>query len=139
MNMIRISFAIITSLTLLLLVACTDRTEASKVLVKEGKRLQSMGMNQAAMEKFEAAAAKDKENFEAWYLCGTSKISVGNHRDAIEDLDRSIALKEDYAPAWFAKGMAWFYLDNQEKACENWKKAEALGHPNIDDRTRHCR
>ncbi len=139
MNMIRISFAIITLSTMLAIVACGDRTEASKALIKEGKRLRSMGLNQEAMEKFEAAASKDKENFEAWYLCGTSKMSAGNHRDALEDLDRAIALNKDYAPAWFGRGLAWFYLDNQEKACENWKEAERLGYHNISDRTRHCR
>jgi len=139
MNKIRALFTITTLLILITLVACGNREEAAKALVKEGKRLQSMGQNSEAARKFEEATKKDAENFEAWYLLGNSRLTAEKHREALEYFDKAILLNAQFAPAWYSRGLAWFYLDNQQKACENWKEAERLGYHNISDRTRHCR
>lgn len=139
MNKIRVPFAITTLLILLTLVACGNREEAAKALIKEGKRLQSMGQNTEAALRFEEATKKDKDNFEAWYLLGNSRMTAEKHQEALEYFDKAISLNKTFAPAWFGRGLAYFYLDNQQKACENWKEAERLGYHNISDRTRHCR
>jgi tetratricopeptide (TPR) repeat protein len=138
MKNIYVFFGVVGLLILLGLVACTDRQETSKVLVKEGKRLQVMGQNREAMEKFERAIKKDEKNFEAWYLKGNCEITLGDLHTAISDLSKAISLREDFAPAWYNRGLAYFYLDQRDEACADWKQAEKLGQPNISDRTRHC-
>ncbi|MFO7723187.1 MAG: tetratricopeptide repeat protein [Bacteroidales bacterium] len=133
---------LLTSLMILLILAmtgCADREQQSIELVKKGKKKLSMGLNDQALEYFDDAIKKNNENHEAWHFRGSCKVSLGLPLEGIPDFGKAIELKPDYAPAWYNRGLAWFYLGEQQKACEDWKQAEALGYPNIGDKTRHCR
>jgi len=122
----------------LMITACADREQQSRDLVKKGKKKLSMGLNDEAMECFEEAIRKDRNNFEAWHRRGTTKISYAKYEESLSDFDMAIELKPDYAPSYYNRGMAWFYMGEQDKACEDWKMAEAIGYLNISDKTRHC-
>lgn len=123
---------------IILCIGCTDRSLRSKELVKEGKRLLSIGQNDKALKQFEEAIKMDDNNFEAWHFRGSCKISQGDFKGSLSDFERAIEINPGYYNSWYNLGMAWFYLDDQDMACEYWKKAEALGKPNINDKTRHC-
>jgi len=122
-----------------LLSGCSDPEEMSRELVKKGRKKLAMGNNDAAMEYFEKAIRKDKQNFEAWFYRGSSKVSQRLYHEALEDFTRATEIKPDYAAGWYNRGLVWFYLEDQEKACADWRKAEEFGYPNISDRTRHCK
>ncbi len=127
------------SLLLVFLVAgCADREEASRELVKKGKKKLSIGRIEEATGYFEEAIGKDRKNFEAWHFLGSCKISKGEFEQSLDDFSKAIELNPGYSPAWYNRGLAYFYLEDQGKACEDWKKAEELGHLNISDKTRHC-
>ena len=126
-------------LLIFVLAGCADREEAAIELVQKGKKKLAMGRNDQATEYFEQAIRKDKKNFEAWYFLGNCKVSSGEFEESLEGFSKAIELNPGYSPAWFNRGLAYFYLEDQDKACDDWKKAEELGHLNISDRTRHCR
>lgn len=121
-----------------LLAGCGDREQMSLELVKKGRKKLTMGKNDEAMEYFSKAIRKDKRNFEAWFYQGSCKVSMQRYEESLADFDRALELKPDYAAAWFNRGLVFFYLNDQDKACADWREAEALGYPNISDRTRHC-
>ena len=91
-----------------------------------------------AEEAFTKAIKYDKNNCEAYYLRGCSKVNSKKYADAIADFEDATRLKPDYADAYYLMGKTYFLMNQHDKACENYKLAAKYGRPNMDDYLKRC-
>ncbi len=125
-------------LLFVLLSACTSRQEKAEARFLEGVEYHFLGMNKEAMDAFNAVIALQADNPEAYFYRANVWFNLGSIEKAMLDLDKAIELNPAYADAYFNRGNMWFYLGDKDKACDDWREAEALGKPNVGDKTRHC-
>jgi len=124
----------------LMLSSCTDRKKAAKDLVSAGIQELEKGNSEAAKKCFEDALAKDPKLPQAWFYLGSTRYNMDKsvYKQALTDLSKAIALDTNYADAYATRGQIKFYLDDKNGACEDFRKAESLGKPNMNDKTRFC-
>ena len=79
------------------LASCQDPAK-SRVYMDEGSKLM---MRYSQFEKAEEAFTKaikyDKNNYEAYYYRGCTKINQNKYKESIDDFKKAVELKPDYA------------------------------------------
>ena len=81
----------------------------------------------------------DPQNFEAYFNKGNCYMNMGKYNKAIDSYTNCIEVKPDYYDAFSNRGQAYFYLKDNQAACADYKKADELGKPNMEDKLRHCK
>lgn len=132
------SFIYLIVFSLVFLSACVDKKEKSLEHLNTGIQYLYAGEHQRALQEFNEAARLDPENPEIYLYRGNAYFNMGYEDKAMTEYNKAIEVKPDYAAAYFNRGNVWSYLSEREKACEDWKMAESLGKPNMEDKTRHC-
>ena len=122
-----------------LISGCGPNPEKSDRLVEEGVLLSYYAKYEEAIDTYSKAIEYNTENFEAYFYRGNAKASLRRYKDAIEDFSKAIEIHPKYADAFANRGQMKFYLDDNDGACDDWKMAESLGKPNMNDKTRFCK
>ena len=128
----------LSAVLLMALTACENPAK-SRVYVEEGEKLLvRYSKYDEAEEALTKAIKYDKNNYEAYYYRGCTRINAKNYDGAIEDLEKVVELKPDYADAYFNLGRTYYILQDEDKACENYRLAEKYGRPNLEDYLKGC-
>lgn len=136
-SLVALSFSFV---ILLLATSCVDHKKAAKDLITEGIQELEKGNSLAAQKRFEEASEKDPKLAEAWFYKGSTLYNLDKKafKQAISDLTMAIKLDSNYGEAYATRGQIKFYLNDKNGACEDWRKADKLGRPNMKDKTRFC-
>jgi len=76
-----------------------------------------------AIEAYNLALEKEKNNPEAYYLRGVCKSLLDKNKEAIEDFNLAIRYNPKYAEAYFEKAFSHYALDENETALSFYTKA----------------
>ena len=76
-----------------------------------------------ALQDLEALFVHDPENFEAHYLAGLIRISIGQEEKALENLIQAGSLQDGHAEIWSHIANLWNHLGETEKALAAIRKA----------------
>ena len=129
---------ILAALCTLLLTSC-ENPNKSRAFMDEGSKQLLRYSNFDEAEKLLSKAIRyDKQNYEAYYYRGCTRINAKNYQGAITDLEKAVELKPDYADAYFNLGRTYFLMHEDDKACEYYKLADQYGRPNLEDYLRRC-
>ena len=133
----RLTF-LIALLLFVVLTSCQDPAK-SRVYMDEGNKLMmNYGKFEEAEEALTQAIKYDKNNAEAYYLRGCTKVNRQKYKEALPDFEKAIELKPDYADAYFNIARVYAILHEDDKACEFFKLADHYGRPNLEDYLRRC-
>ena len=126
------------AIVLIGLSSCQDPGK-SRVYMDEGQKLMMRySQYEKAEEAFTKAIKYDKNNYEALYLRGCSKVNQRKYEEAIADFEHATQLKPDYADAYFNIGIAYHLLKDEDSACVYYKLADQYGRPNMEDFLKRC-
>lgn len=124
---------------LCLLISCTDNPERSRLALDNGINLLYNTSRFAEAEKqFTEAIKYDKNNYEAYYYRGCSKVNREMYDEAILDLQKALELKPDYADAEFTLGRIYFLKGDRDMACYYFKASMLHGRANVEDDIKGC-
>lgn len=131
--------ALIFSTLIVLFMTGCDNPAKSRIYTEEGaKLLLRYSQLKEAEETLTMAIRYDKNNFEAYYYRGCTRVNAGNYREAALDFEKAIELKPDYADAYFNLGRTYFLMNDEDRACEYYQLAAKYGRPNLDDYLKRC-
>ena len=91
-----------------------------------------------ADEQFSIAIMYDKDNFEAYYYRGCTKVNRGLYDAAILDFEKAIELHPGYQEAEFALGRVYFIKNDYDMSCYYYRAAQRHGRENMEDYVRSC-
>lgn len=129
---------IITVFCALFLTNCENPNKSRAYMDEGAKQLLRYSDFDKAEEMLTKAIRYDKQNYEAFYYRGCTRINAQKFQGAIADFEAAIALKPDYADAYFNLGKTYFLMHDEIKACEYYKLAEQYGRPNLEDYLKKC-
>jgi len=105
-----------------------DKNKAAEAWLKEGLRLQQLGLNQAAVDAYKIAISFKRDFIDAYYNMGVaygsleeSGVDVLDH--ALGALKQSIRLKNDFIHGYIALGAAYIRKGEYESALDVLKRA----------------
>lgn len=132
-------------LALIFVALCTffltscENPNKSRAFMDEGSKQLLRYSNFDEAEKLLTKAIRyDKQNYEAYYYRGCTRINAKQYQGAIADLEKAVELKPDYADAYFNLGKTYYLMNDADKACEYYKLADQYGRPNLEDYLRRC-
>ena len=127
------------SAVLFMAMTACENPAKSRVLTEEGtKQLLRYSQYDEAEKTLTEAIKYDKNNFEAYYYRGCTRINAKKYNEAIADLEKAVELKPDYADAYFNLGRTYYMMQDEDKACEYYKLAAKYGRPNLEDYLKRC-
>lgn len=95
------------------------------------------------LQDFQAVIADNKEAIRlkpdyqsAYFNLGICYYRMGEYAQAIEQLTTLIGLQSKDAEAFYWRAMAYKQVKFTKEACEDWKKAQKLGHSNAQEMLR---
>ena len=108
-----------------------DKNKAAEAWLKEGLRLQQLGLNQAAVDAYKVAISFKRNFIDAYYNMGIAYgsleetgVDVLDH--ALGALKQSIRLKNDFIHGYIALGAAYLRKEEYESALDVLKRAIAI-------------
>ena len=105
----------------------------------EGQKLMMRySQYEQAEQAFTKAIKYDKNNYEAFYFRGCSRVNQRKYQEAIADFEQATQLKPDYADAYFNIGITYHLLKDEDSACVYYKLADQHGRPNMEDYLKRC-
>ena len=129
---------IFATLFALFLTSC-ENPNKSRAFMDEGSKQLLRYSNFDEAEKLLTKALRyDKQNYEAYYYRGCTRINAKQYQGAIADLEKAVELKPDYADAYFNLGKTYCLMHDEDKACEYYKLADQYGRPNLEDYLKRC-
>ena len=129
---------IFAALFALFLTSC-ENPNKSRAFMDEGSKQLLRYSNFDEAEKLLTKAIRyDKQNYEAYYYRGCTRINAKQYQGAIADLEKAVELKPDYADAYFNLGKTYYLMHDEDKACEYYKLADQYGRPNLEDYLKRC-
>jgi tetratricopeptide (TPR) repeat protein len=123
----------------ILMVSCSNPQEEAQRHVRQGEIFLHQSRIDEAMEQYQEAIRLNPNNAEAIYGIALVLMNKGRFGEAIEQLDKAIQLKANYPDAFYNRGQCHFYLGDRYSACDDWKIADSLGKPNLEDKLAKCR
>ena len=124
---------------MMLAMASCENPNKSRAFMDEGSKQLLLYSNFDEAEKLLTKAIRyDKQNYEAYYYRGCTRINAKQYPGAIADFEAAIALKPDYADAYFNLGKTYYLMHDEDKACEYYKLADQYGRPNLEDYLKRC-
>lgn len=125
--------------SLCLLISCTDSPERSRLIMDKGiNLLYNSSQFEEADKCFTEAIKYDKDNYEAYYYRGCSKVNREMLDEAILDLQKALEIKPDYADAEFTLGRIYFLKEDRDMACYYFKSSMQHGRANVEDDIKGC-
>jgi tetratricopeptide (TPR) repeat protein len=97
--------------------------EAVDKILERGYGKYMDGNCEGAIEDYNLALKKEKNNSEAYYLRGVCKSLMEKNKEAIEDFNLAIQHNPQYAEAYFEKAFSLYALDENETALTFYNKA----------------
>lgn len=132
-------FVILLGVLILFAFTSCENPAKSRQYTEEGSKLMLRYSKYDEAEEVLTKAIKyDKNNFEAYYYRGCTKVNAKKYKEAVADFEKAVELKPDYADAYFSMGRAYFLLNEEDKACECYKLAAKYGRPNLEDFLKRC-
>lgn len=132
-------FALIFAAFCALFLTSCENPNKSRAYMDEGSKQLLRYSNFDEAEKLLTKAIRyDKQNYEAYYYRGCTRINAKQYQGAIADLEKAVELKPDYADAYFNLGKTYYLMNDADKACEYYKLADQYGRPNLEDYLRRC-
>ena len=129
---------IFAALFALFLTSC-ENPNKSRAFMDEGSKQLLRYSNFDEAEKLLTKAIRyDKQNYEAYYYRGCTRINAKQYQGAIADLEKAVELKPDYADAYFNLGKTYYLMHDEDKACEYYKLAAQYDRPNLEDYLKRC-
>ena len=101
-------------------------------MFNEAKKLHQSGQIKEAQELYKKIINKDKNNFQLFFLLGTSFLQTTNYLEAISYLDNAIKLNSNYADAYNNRGIALAEIKNYSDAIKDYEICIKLK-PNFPD------
>ena len=123
----------------LLFVGCAGDIEKSRVAFDKGLELMyNTAQSAEADEQFTLAIKYDKNNYEAYYYRGCTKVNRALYDAAILDFEKAIELHPEYQQAEFALGRIYFIKNDYDMACYYYRAAQRHGRENMEDYVKSC-
>ncbi len=95
-------------------------------MFNEAKKLHQSGQIKEAQKLYKKIINKDKNNFQLFFLLGTSFLQTTNYLEAISYLDNAIKLNSNYADAYNNRGIALAEIKNYSDAIKDYDLALKL-------------
>lgn len=122
-----------------LFASCGSNVEKSRKAFDKGVELMfNYSKFAEAEEQFTLAIKYDKNNHEAYYYRGCTKLNRRQYTNAIPDFEKALEIKPNYAEAEFSLGNTYFILNDHDMSCYYYKAAKRDGRPNMDDYLKAC-
>lgn len=121
-----------------LLSSCGPDLQKSQIYIESGVEKIYKAQHKEALEDFNKAIKYNPDSYEAYYLRGSCMQNLNDLDAAMLDYHISIQKKPDFTEAYFNLAMIFDFRQQKDSACFYYKKAEALGKPNIGDYTKRC-
>lgn len=115
-----------------------QKQEEANEYLKQARQFNFEGKWNEAIASAEACIEIDKENAEAYFLLGNAYFNKDNWESSLFYYDKAIVYDSTYADAYSNRGNVKFYLNDKDGACADYKKADALGKPNMSDKLNMC-
>lgn len=131
---------VITLIALVVLLSgCGSNVEKGRIAYDKGVNLMYNSSRFAeAEEQFTLAIKYDKNNYEAYYYRGCTKLNRSMYDEAIVDFEKALEVKPNYADAEFNLGYIYFLKNDHDMACYYYRLAELHGRPNMEDYVKAC-
>jgi tetratricopeptide (TPR) repeat protein len=117
---------------------CSGKSSRSKEYMSQGITVMYESRFDEALALFEKAIKLDPDSYEAYYHFGNCLYNMSRHQEAMEAYNKSISINPSFADAFYNRGLLKEMFGDKPGSCEDYKKAEELGKPNISDKTRFC-
>jgi tetratricopeptide (TPR) repeat protein len=91
------------------------------------------------MDDFSKIIGLAADNHEAYYYRGNASFNLKQAKEALLDYNQAIKLNPDYKEAYANRAYCKQYLKDNDGACNDFKKAVALGMPDLGDKLNMCR
>ena len=123
----------------ILFIGCGSNIEKSRLAFDKGVELMyNTAQSAEAEEQFTLAIKYDKDNHEAYYYRGCTKMNRALYDAAILDFEKALELRPDYQQAEFALGRIYFIKKDFDMACFYYRAAQRHGRENMYDYVRSC-
>lgn len=108
-----------------------DKNKAAEDWLKEGLRLQQLGLNQAAVDAYKIAISFKRDFIDAYYNMGIAygsleEIGVDVLDHALGSLKQTIRLNADFIHGYIALGAAYIRKEEYEKALDVLNRAVTI-------------
>ncbi len=123
----------------ILMVACIPAEEKAEDYYELGREKAYQNDIKGAQIEFEKGLEYMPKHARLLYEIGNCYMNYRDYHTAIEKYTLAIESDANYADAYYNRGLCWFYLSDREKSCYDWKKADALGRPSLQDKIKHCK
>lgn len=132
-------FPLLSLILMLSFQACTPPEEKAEQYYEAGKKLFFKNDPRNALKEFEKGLEYMPNHDRLLFESGNCYMNFREYEKSIELFTKAIESNPRYADAYANRALCWFYLGNREKSCEDWKKADSLGKPNLQDKIKHCK
>ncbi len=85
-----------------------------------------------AINNFNTALESNKDGFEAWFLRGIAKYSLGDYEGAVNDFSQTVKLHPLYTRAYLYRGICYDKIGNYLKALNDFDHALKLDPFDVD-------
>ncbi len=119
--------------------SCTPPQEKAEEHYEKGKKIFFNNDPRGALVEFEQGLKYVPDHDRLLFESGNCYMNFRDYHTAIDFYTKAIESNPKYADAFFNRGQCWFYLNDKDKSCEDWKKADSLGKPNLQDKIKHCK
>jgi tetratricopeptide (TPR) repeat protein len=126
-------------LIVFLVSSCTPPQEKAEEHYEKGKKIFFNNDPRGALVEFEKGLTYVPDHDRLLYESGNCYMNFRDYHTAIEFYTKAIESNPKYADAFFNRGQCWFYLNDKDRSCEDYKKADSLGKPNLQDKIKHCK
>ena len=93
-----------------------------KEIFNKAKQLHQAGNIEQAQKLYQKLLDKNKNNFQLFFLLGTSFLQTKNYLEAIKNLDYAITLNPNHADTYNNKGIALAEIKKYSDAIINYEK-----------------
>lgn len=126
-------------LSVLILTACgPSKKERAQQQINDGIKMLHRSQFTEALAHFNKALELNPELSEAYVYKAKVWINKGDYKQAIEDAGAAIEIQPQNGEAYNTRAQAYFYTGDRMSSCSDWRKADELGIPNLENKIRHC-
>lgn len=133
------SFIYIGFLVILFFNSCTPPMERAEEFYEKGKSFMYQSNPKLAIIEYQKGLEYVPDHARLLYESGNCYMNFRDYKTAIDFFNKAIDSDPKYADAYFNRGQSWFYLNELDLCCADYRKAHALGRPNLADLLKMCK